>query len=191
MKAVQAVPRASSKSGGNFGRHRKSVGLEWKEVDCAKLPSEQHRVENAKLQEALEAGTLSFTQEEWDEIGVENCYPHSYVKLGDNAFFMPVVAHSKRRAKNEPTLGVYQIKLLKQVHPDIGISSAAVATANHMVEQIAAVLLRRSARIAVIAKKTTLSSKHVQAATNLTLPCELGRLAVSEATRATIKFVGA
>ena len=82
-------------------------------------------------------------------------------------------------------------KVLKQVHPDTGISSKAMAILNSFVidqfEKIAAA----AAQLARVNKKPTLTSREIQTAVRLVLPGELAKHAVSEGTKAVTKFTSA
>lgn len=97
---------------------------------------------------------------------------------------MPI---SKRR-RNEPSYGIYIHKVMKQVHPNLSISSRAIQQTNGMIEDLLGRLVSQSAKVAVTSKKSTLSAKHVQAATKMALPFELSKHAISEGTKAVSRF---
>nr|XP_021333785.1 histone H2B 1/2-like [Danio rerio] len=61
---------------------------------------------------------------------------------------------------------IYVYKVLKQVHPDTGISSKA-------------------SRLAHYNKRSTITSREIQTAVRLLLPGELAKHAVSEGTKST------
>ena len=86
---------------------------------------------------------------------------------------------------------LYLFKVLKQVHPDTGISSKAMAILNSFVidqfEKIAAA----AAQLSRVNKKPTLTSREIQTAVRLVLPGELAKHAVSEGTKAVTKFTSA
>ena len=86
---------------------------------------------------------------------------------------------------------LYLFKVLKQVHPDTGISSKAMAILNSFVidqfEKIAAA----AAQLARVNKKPTITSREIQTAVRLVLPGELAKHAVSEGTKAVTKFTSA
>lgn len=94
---------------------------------------------------------------------------------------------SKKR-RSEPNYNTYIHKVMKQVHPDLSISSVAIQQTNSMIEDLAARLVAKSAKIAGADKKSTLASKHVQAAVKVDFPFELAKHAVSEGTKAVTKF---
>lgn len=93
-----------------------------------------------------------------------------------------------RKRKNEPSHARYIYKILKMLHPDMGISSAAILSANAIVEDLSERLIAKSGTIARCGNKSTMASRHVQGATKLLLPPELAKHAVSEGTSAVFKF---
>ena len=82
-------------------------------------------------------------------------------------------------------------KILKTTHPELGISSNALRMTNNIVEDWQSRLVAGSGKVAKAAKKSTLSSRHVQAATRVLLPFGLSKAAVSNGTAAVAKFVSA
>lgn len=94
----------------------------------------------------------------------------------------------KRRKKRVETYSSYIYKVLKQVHPDTGISSRGMAIMNSFINDIFERIASESSRLARYNKKHTLSSREVQTAVRLLLPGELAKHAVSEGTKAVTKF---
>merc|ERR1711903_77890 len=84
----------------------------------------------------------------------------------------------RKKAKTE-SYKIYIYKVLKQVHPETGISSI-----NDIFEKIAS----EAARLARYNKKPTITSREIQTAVRLILPGELAKHAVSEGTKAVTKF---
>ena len=97
----------------------------------------------------------------------------------------------KKRKKSEPTYGSYIYKVLKQIYPEFGISSKAVAEMNGILAELLERFAHKSAEVARIAKKSTLGARHVQAAVPLLMGEELSKHAVSEATKAVTKYAAA
>jgi histone H2B len=93
-----------------------------------------------------------------------------------------------KRRKTEPNYGVYIHRVMKQVHPGLSISSRAIQQTNSMVEDLLTRVIAQSSKVAIASKKSTLSSKHVQAATKVAFPFELSKHAISEGTKAVSKF---
>ncbi|KAI8563573.1 hypothetical protein RHMOL_Rhmol03G0119900 [Rhododendron molle] len=97
----------------------------------------------------------------------------------------------KRSKKNAETYKMYIYKVLKQVHPDIGISGKAMGIMNSFINDIFEKLAQEASRLAKINKKHTLASREIQTAVRLVLPGELAKHAVSEGTKAVAKFTSA
>ncbi|XP_050899296.1 probable histone H2B.1 [Lathyrus oleraceus] len=94
----------------------------------------------------------------------------------------------KRNKKSVETYKIYIFKVLKQVHPDIGISSKAMGIMNSFINDIFEKLAAESSRLARYNKKPTITSREIQTAVRLVLPGELAKHAVSEGTKAVTKF---
>uniref|UniRef100_A0A0C9S7A0 TSA: Wollemia nobilis Ref_Wollemi_Transcript_13866_729 transcribed RNA sequence n=1 Tax=Wollemia nobilis TaxID=56998 RepID=A0A0C9S7A0_9CONI len=94
----------------------------------------------------------------------------------------------KRAKKGVETYKIYIFKVLKQVHPDIGISSKAMSIMNSFMNDIFEKLAAESSKLVRYGKRDTLSSREVQTAVKLALPGELAKHAVSEGTKAVTKF---
>ncbi|RAL42700.1 unnamed protein product [Cuscuta campestris] len=94
----------------------------------------------------------------------------------------------KRVKKSVETYKIYIFKVLKQVHPDIGISSKAMGIMNSFINDIFEKLAQESSRLARYNKKPTITSREIQTAVRLVLPGELAKHAVSEGTKAVTKF---
>ncbi|ESR42263.1 hypothetical protein WN944_003904 [Citrus x changshan-huyou] len=99
------------------------------------------------------------------------------------------VEKKKRKLKkNVETYKIYIFKVLKQVHPDIGISSKAMGIMNSFINDIFEKLAQEASRLARYNKKPTITSREIQTAVRLVLPGELAKHAVSEGTKAVTKF---
>ena len=94
----------------------------------------------------------------------------------------------KRNRKRKESYGIYIYKVMKQVHPDTGISSKAMSIMNSFVNDIFERIAGESSRLAHYNKKPTITSREVQTAVRLLLPGELARHAVSEGTKAVAKY---
>ncbi|CAF1698254.1 unnamed protein product [Brassica oleracea var. botrytis] len=103
----------------------------------------------------------------------------------------PAVAGDKKKKRSKKSVETYKIyifKVLKQVHPDIGISSKAMGIMNSFINDIFEKLARESSKLARYNKKPTITSREIQTAVRLVLPGELAKHAVSEGTKAVTKF---
>jgi histone H2B len=95
-------------------------------------------------------------------------------------------AHPKRRRAE--TFSVYIYRVLKQVHPETGISKKSMSIMNSFINDIFEKIANESSRLVRYNKKHTLSSREVQTAVRLLLPGELAKHAVSEGTKAVTKY---
>ena len=93
----------------------------------------------------------------------------------------------RKKAKTE-SYKIYIYKVLKQVHPETGISSKAMSIMNSFINDIFEKIASEAARLARYNKKPTITSREIQTAVRLILPGELAKHAVSEGTKAVTKF---
>ena len=94
----------------------------------------------------------------------------------------------KRRKSRKESYAIYVYKVLKQVHPDTGISSKAMGIMNSFVNDIFERIAGEASRLAHYNKRRTISSREIQTAVRLLLPGELAKHAVSEGTKAVTKY---
>ena len=99
-----------------------------------------------------------------------------------------VEGKEKRRKKGRQTYNIYIYKVLKQVHPDTGISGKAMNIMNSFVNDIFERIASEASKLTSYNKKSTLSSREIQTAVRLILPGELAKHAVSEGTKAVTKY---
>ncbi|CAK9225693.1 unnamed protein product [Sphagnum troendelagicum] len=95
---------------------------------------------------------------------------------------------SRKAKRGIETYKIYIYKVLKQVHPDTGISSKAMGIMNSFINDIFEKLAQEAAKLARYNKKPTITSREIQTAVRLILPGELAKHAVSEGTKAVTKF---
>ena len=100
-------------------------------------------------------------------------------------------AGSKRSKKRVESYSSYIYKVLKQVHPDTGISKKGMSIMNSFINDIFERIAGEAGKLATYNKKATLSSREIQTAVRLMLPGELAKHAVSEGTKAVTKFSSA
>ncbi|EMS66321.1 Histone H2B.2 [Triticum urartu] len=94
----------------------------------------------------------------------------------------------RKAKKGVETYKIYIFKVLKQVHPDVGISSKAMSIMNSFINDIFEKLAAEAAKLARYNKKPTITSREIQTSVRLVLPGELAKHAVSEGTKAVTKF---
>ncbi|KAI1724853.1 core histone h2A/H2B/H3/H4 domain-containing protein [Ditylenchus destructor] len=96
--------------------------------------------------------------------------------------------HKKRKKARKETYSVYIYRVLKQVHPDTGISSKAMSIMNSFVNDVFERIAAEASRLAQYNKRSTISSREIQTSVRLILPGELAKHAVSEGTKAVTKY---
>ena len=95
---------------------------------------------------------------------------------------------SKKKKKRTESYSSYIYKVLKQVHPDTGISSKAMSIMNSFINDAFERIAVEAGKLVRYNKKGTLSSREIQTAVRLILPGELAKHAVSEGTKAVTKY---
>ena len=104
----------------------------------------------------------------------------------------PKKTEGKKKAKKRTeSYSSYIYKVLKQVHPDTGISSKAMSIMNSFINDIFEKIATEASKLARYNKKPTVTSREIQTAVRLILPGELAKHAVSEGTKAVTKFTSA
>ena len=94
----------------------------------------------------------------------------------------------KRTKKRRESYSIYIYKVMKQVHPDTGISSKAMSIMNSFVNDIFERIAAEASRLAHYNRRSTITSREIQTAVRLLLPGELAKHAVSEGTKAVTKY---
>ncbi len=94
----------------------------------------------------------------------------------------------KRKRRRRESYAIYIYKVLKQVHPDTGVSSKAMSIMNSFVNDIFERIAAEASRLAHYNKRSTITSREIQTAVRLLLPGELAKHAVSEGTKAVTKY---
>jgi Core histone H2A/H2B/H3/H4. len=94
----------------------------------------------------------------------------------------------KKKRRRKESYAIYIYKVLKQVHPDTGISSKAMSIMNSFVNDIFERIAAEASRLAHYNKRSTITSREIQTAVRLLLPGELAKHAVSEGTKAVTKY---
>merc|ERR1711962_474630 len=94
----------------------------------------------------------------------------------------------KKKGKRKESYAIYIYKVLKQVHPDTGVSSKAMSIMNSFVNDLFESIAAEASRLAHYNKRSTITSREIQTAVRLLLPGELAKHAVSEGTKAVTKY---
>ena len=102
----------------------------------------------------------------------------------------PKATGTKRRKKggryDSYTTFIYRV--LKQVHPDTGISRKAMSIMNSFVNDIFDQIATEAGRLVRVSKRSTISGREIQTAVRLLLPGELAKHALTEGQKAVAKF---
>ena len=100
-------------------------------------------------------------------------------------------AGGRNRRKNRESYNIYIYRVLKQVHPDTGVSKRAMSILNSFVSDTFGRIAGEAGRLCKYNKKKTMSARCIQTAVRLVLPGELAKHAVSEGTKAVTKYQSA
>ena len=100
----------------------------------------------------------------------------------------PATKGTKKKKKRTESYSSYIYKVLKQVHPDTGVSSKAMSIMNSFVNDLFERIAAEASRLAHYNKRSTITSREIQTAVRLLLPGELAKHAVSEGTKAVTKY---
>jgi len=102
-----------------------------------------------------------------------------------------VPSHRRKisRRSRKPSYSTYIYKVLKQVHPDTGISTKAMQIMTDFVRDMLRRIANEAKNLIEMHKSKTITAREIQTAVRLCLPGELAKHAVSEGTKAVTKFV--
>ncbi|AVK75201.1 Histone H2B domain containing protein [Pandoravirus quercus] len=93
-----------------------------------------------------------------------------------------------QRKKNYASYSSFIYKVLKQVHPDVGISNKSMSIMNSFVNDMIDRIGTEAGRLARSNKRNTIGTREIQTAVRLIMRGELARHAVSEGTKAVTKY---
>ena len=96
----------------------------------------------------------------------------------------------KKKSKRVESYQSYIHKVLKQVHPEIGVSKKSMSIMNSFIADVFGRIASEAGKLVAYNSRSTLSSREIQTACKLVLPGELAKHAVSEGTKAVSKFTG-
>ncbi|KAA6425204.1 MAG: histone H2B [Trebouxia sp. A1-2] len=117
-----------------------------------------------------------------DEEGVKPAAKASSSKAG-----RPSQKGSRRKKRSVETYKTYIYKVLKEVHPDVGISKQGMQVMQTFAVDMFDRIMVEASRLCRISNKATLSSREIQTAVRLLMPGELSKHAVTEGTKAVTK----
>ncbi|KAF5395043.1 Histone H2B type 1-D [Paragonimus heterotremus] len=118
---------------------------------------------------------------------LRRCRPYRRLRATSNVQTDFILSKKKKRKRKE-SYAIYIYKVLRQIHSDTGISSKAMSIMNSFVNDIFERIAAESDRLAHYNKRSTITSRGIQATIRLLLPGELAKHAVSEGTKAVTKY---
>ncbi|XP_037368846.1 late histone H2B.L4-like [Talpa occidentalis] len=96
----------------------------------------------------------------------------------------------RRRAKNQSeSFASYFPRVLKNVHMGLSLSRETVSILDSFVKDMFERIAQEAGHLARSTQRATLTSREIQTAVRLVLPEELGKHAVSEGTKALIRYI--
>ncbi|KFO33712.1 histone H2B type 1-K [Fukomys damarensis] len=90
----------------------------------------------------------------------------------------------KRKRSRKESYSVYVYEVVKQVHPDTGISSKAIGITNSFVNDVFERIAGEASLLAHYNQRSTITSREIPTAVWLLLPGELAKHTVWEGTKA-------
>lgn len=96
----------------------------------------------------------------------------------------------RRRVHREESYKRYIYRVLRQIHPEMGISSKAMAVMHAFVADLYERIAEEASRLTLVGKRSTLTAREIQTAVRLVLPGELSKHAVSEGKKAVGRVAG-
>lgn len=95
---------------------------------------------------------------------------------------------ARRRKHNTQNFNNYIYKVLKEVHPEHGVSKKAIKVLNSFCGDMFERICLEASRVARYSKSATLTTKHIQTAVQLTFPGELSKHAVSSGVQSVMRY---
>lgn len=95
----------------------------------------------------------------------------------------------KRGRRNREGYQRYVYRVLKQVHPEMGISSQAMTILNNLMNDMLERLADEASKLKTYTGHMTLSSREIQGAVKLVLPGDLGKHAIAEGAKAVTNYI--
>lgn len=96
---------------------------------------------------------------------------------------------TRRKKPNTTSYTTYIYKVLKNVNPEIGISSKTLRVMDSFCQDMFEQICSEAGRIARYNKKHTITAKTVQSACQIVLPGQIQIHAISEGNKAVTKFL--
>lgn len=110
------------------------------------------------------------------------------LKLSSSTYIHGVVSNTVIMAEINKDFGLFIIRVLKRVHADEGMAGDSLATMNNLVNITVEKIMVEVNKLMQMTGKKTISSREIQSAVRLVFPGELAKHAVSEGTKAVVKY---
>ncbi|KNH04281.1 hypothetical protein XU18_0685 [Perkinsela sp. CCAP 1560/4] len=95
---------------------------------------------------------------------------------------------STRHKKKISTWSTYVHRVLKEVHPNLGVTTKGMKIMNSFAEDMFDRIHLEAIAVSKLSKSKTLSARELQTSARLLLPGELSKHAMSEGTKAVAKY---
>ncbi|XP_035951577.2 histone H2B 1/2-like [Halichoerus grypus] len=92
------------------------------------------------------------------------------------------------RRRCPDSFATYFPRVLRHIHDGLSLSQEAVSVMDSFVKDIFERITSEASHLLRTTKRSTITSREIQTAVRLLLPGEIGKHAVSEATKAVIRF---
>ncbi|XP_065757386.1 histone H2B-like [Phocoena phocoena] len=96
--------------------------------------------------------------------------------------------HRRRHSDDFDSFAAYFPRVLKRIHEGLSLSQEAVNVMDSFVKDIFERIANEAARLVRSSKRSTLSSREIQTSVRLLLPGEVGKHAMSNASKAVIRY---
>ncbi|XP_007208559.2 histone H2B.2 [Prunus persica] len=154
--------------------------------------SEEVKTLEGEKEDSMETNTTSDEREEEEEETTKK-EEHKSDEVKTQKGGKKSSEKKRKRKRRERGRGeeykIYVHRVLKQVHPGMGVSSKGMTVLNNLMNDMFERLADEAARLTKYTARKTLSSREIQAAVKLVLPGELGRHAMAEGTKAVSTYV--
>ena len=94
----------------------------------------------------------------------------------------------RRHKKDQEDFRNYLFKILKEIYSDTGITKQAMDSLNSLINYLFEVIATEASSVMMESNRTILTANDIQTAIRRILPGELQKHAVSEGTKAIVKF---
>ncbi|XP_052519584.1 late histone H2B.L4-like [Budorcas taxicolor] len=135
-----------------------------------------------------EAGTSKTEPSETEDLGSEPSEPEPYDAEPKKAKQKTAKGRRRRHLDNFASFATYFPRVLRQVHTGLSLSHEAMNVMDSFVKDMFEQIAEEAGSLARSNKHCTITSGEIQTAVSLLLPGEIGKYAVSEATKSVIRY---